>query len=128
MGDNVPAAEARLADQVFRLSASLCVDGCRACLHRTSALMTDAQTASAVSRDLLQRYREFALEPLTLRVGSSPPQHAEVQRILAEQGTCRLLIEPARYDALRPRLEQLHFGEGAFDPCLRVIVCVWAGS
>jgi hypothetical protein len=124
LGDRAPSAEARLADQVYRLSASLCVDGCRACLHRGSALMPDAQTAAAVSRDLLHRYREFVLEPLTLSVSQDPPAEAVVQKILTEQGTCRLLVAPSRYDALEAELSRRRFVQGAFDPLLRAVVCI----
>ncbi|MEJ2389064.1 MAG: hypothetical protein P8Y27_17670, partial [Chromatiaceae bacterium] len=49
-------AEARLADQVYRLSARLCVDGCQGCLHSGSDLMADTLAESAVSRRLLGRF------------------------------------------------------------------------
>lgn len=49
-------AEARLADQVYRLSARLCVDGCQGCLHTGSDLMPEALAESAVSRRLLERF------------------------------------------------------------------------
>jgi hypothetical protein len=48
--------EARLADQAFRLATPLCADGCRGCVHQLSDLMSDALTASSVSRRLLQRF------------------------------------------------------------------------
>jgi len=48
--------EARLADQVFRLSAPLCLDGCRACVHQSSDMMTDSMVETSVSRRLLSRY------------------------------------------------------------------------
>jgi hypothetical protein len=127
LGDNVPSAGARLADQVYRLSASLCVDGCRAGLHRSSSLMTDSQTAAAVSRDLLQRYREFILEPLSLPVSQDLPDEGAVQKIVTEQGTCRLLVAPACYDALATELQNRGFSGSGFDPLLRMVVCVrWA--
>lgn len=47
-------AEARLADQIYRLSARLCVDGCQGCLHTGSDLMPGAQAEAAVSRRLLE--------------------------------------------------------------------------
>lgn len=47
---------ARLAEQVFRLAAPLCADGCRSCLHQTSDLMSDSLVQSSVSRSLLQRF------------------------------------------------------------------------
>jgi hypothetical protein len=49
-------AEARLADQVYRLSARLCVDGCQGCLHSGSDLMVDTLAESAVGRRLLRRF------------------------------------------------------------------------
>jgi hypothetical protein len=123
LAGSAPSAEARLADQVYRLSASLCVDGCRACLHRGSALMPDAQASAAVSRDLLHRYREFVLGPLTISVSQDLPAEAVAQTILTEQGTCRLLVAPGRYDALAAELSRRGFARGAFDPLLRAVVC-----
>jgi hypothetical protein len=49
-------AEARLADQVYRISARLCVDGCQGCLHTGNDLMADTLAESAVSRRLLERF------------------------------------------------------------------------
>jgi len=49
-------AEVRLADQVYRLSARLCVDGCQGCLHSGSDLMADTLAESSVSRRLLGRF------------------------------------------------------------------------
>jgi hypothetical protein len=114
----------RLADQVYRLSATLCVDGCRGCLHRDSSLMPEEQVMVSVSRDLLQRYREFVLEPLTLRVGEEdgPPAAGEVERRVKEHGLCRVLVAPARYDGLRQELHALGFAPGRFDPLLRQVV------
>ncbi len=48
-------AETRLADQVYRLSARLCVDGCQACLHGGSDLIPGALGEAAVSRRLLEK-------------------------------------------------------------------------
>ena len=50
------SAEARLADQVYKLSARLCVDGCQACLHTGSGLMPSSLTEATVSRTLLERF------------------------------------------------------------------------
>lgn len=50
------SAEARLADQVYKLSARLCVDGCQACLHTGSDLMLDMLAEASVSRSLLGRF------------------------------------------------------------------------
>jgi hypothetical protein len=121
-----PGAAARLADQVYRLSASLCVDGCRGCLHRSSSLMSDALTTVAVSRDLLRRYREFVLEPLTIRVrtAESGQLAADAERLVQEHGLCRLLVDPAVYDRLRQELQRLSFTDGVFDPLLLQVVCV----
>jgi hypothetical protein len=48
--------EGRLADQVFRLHARLCVDGCRACTHQPSDMMTDSMVEASTSRSLLSRF------------------------------------------------------------------------
>ncbi len=60
MEDAVPGEslgpEARLADQVFRIGARLCVDGCRACVHQGSDLMSDSLAEVSVSRRVLQRF------------------------------------------------------------------------
>jgi ATP-dependent helicase YprA (DUF1998 family) len=50
---------ARLADQVHRLSASLCVDGCQACLHSSAGIADASQGEASVSRLVLARYSEF---------------------------------------------------------------------
>ncbi|MFS2108096.1 AAA domain-containing protein [Sphingomonas sp. Sphisp140] len=49
-------ADAQLAEQVFRLGAPLCVDGCRACVHQPSDLMHDSLMEASVSRSLLARF------------------------------------------------------------------------
>lgn len=49
-------ATARLAEQVFRLAAPLCADGCRSCVHQPSDLMSDGLAEASVSRSLLQRF------------------------------------------------------------------------
>lgn len=49
-------ADALLAEQVFRLGAPLCVDGCRSCVHQSSDLMSDSLTEASVSRTLLERF------------------------------------------------------------------------
>ena len=53
-GSLTPAA--RLAEQVFRLAAPLCADGCKSCVHQSSDLMSDSLVESSVSRSLLQRF------------------------------------------------------------------------
>lgn len=50
------SARGRLADQVYRLSARLCVDGCQACVHRPSDLMSEGLMEASTSRSLLNRY------------------------------------------------------------------------
>jgi hypothetical protein len=55
-GEGSLTAEARLADQAFRLAAPLCLDGCRGCVHQPSDLMADSLTEASVSRKLLQRF------------------------------------------------------------------------
>ena len=53
-GSMMPAA--RVAEQVFRLAAPLCADGCRSCVHQQSDLMSDSLVEASVSRSLLQGF------------------------------------------------------------------------
>lgn len=53
-GSMTPAA--RVAEQVFRLAAPLCADGCRSCVHQHSDLMSDSLVEASVSRSLLQGF------------------------------------------------------------------------
>ena len=53
------SAASRLADQVFRIGAHLCVDGCQACVHWPSDLMSDTMAEASTSRRLLQRFLAF---------------------------------------------------------------------
>jgi hypothetical protein len=114
----------RLADQVYRLSAALCVDGCPACLQRGSTLMPEAQAAAAISRDLLARYREFVLEPLTITVTTADavPSLPEIRTRLSQFGACRVLISPAAYDLARPVLNEAGLPQGQYDPVLNQVV------
>ena len=114
-------AQARLAEQVYRLGASMCVDGCRGCLHRPSPLMADAQAAVLVSRDLLSRYREFVLETVTTVVSKSDAP-ATVTRVLNEKGYSRLLVDPSENDVHAAALSSGGFTGGIFDPLLRRVV------
>lgn len=50
------SAAARLADQVHRLAANLCVDGCQACVHQPSDLMSESMAEASTSRRLVQRF------------------------------------------------------------------------
>lgn len=50
------APEARLADQVYRISGRLCLDGCPACLHGDSDLMANGLVEASVSRRMLERF------------------------------------------------------------------------
>ena len=100
----------RLAEQVYRLGASRCVDGCRGCLHRPSPLMSDSQAAVLVSRDLLARSREFVLEPVTA--------------VVAGRETVRVLADPEVTDAHAAALRGGGFTGGGFDPLLRRVVWV----
>lgn len=50
------SADARLADQAYRLAAPLCIDGCRGCVHQSSDLMSGSLTEATVSRRLLVCY------------------------------------------------------------------------
>src|SRR5690606_27391972 len=112
-----------LADQVYRLGVAVCVDGCRACLHQPSPLMADELTPSAVSREVLQSYREFLLEPATIAVNvAKAPTEAQTGEILSREGYCRLLVDPSHNDGLAAKFRQLGFGEGEYDPLLRRVV------
>jgi hypothetical protein len=53
------SAASRVADQVYRLSASLCVDGCQACLHSAGGVADAVAGETAVSRLVLRSYSEF---------------------------------------------------------------------
>ena len=48
--------EGRLTDQVVRLSGTLCYDGCRACVHQPSDMMSDNMVESSTSRTILHRF------------------------------------------------------------------------
>ncbi|MFO0822558.1 MAG: DEAD/DEAH box helicase [Gemmataceae bacterium] len=120
--------EARLADQVYRLGVAVCVDGCRACLHQSSPLMAEELTPSAVSREVLQNYREYLLEPGTIEVDTTTPlSTAQVQGIIARDGYCRLSVAPAVNDALASHFEQMGFSPGEYDPLLRRVVWLREG-
>jgi hypothetical protein len=54
--DDLLSPEARIADQIYGLSAHLCVDGCQACLHQGGDMMSDSLVATSVSRQMLQRF------------------------------------------------------------------------
>lgn len=54
--DGSLSPEARLADQVYRISGRLCVDGCPACLHGDSDLMPSGLVEASVSRRVLERF------------------------------------------------------------------------
>ena len=58
-GAMTPAA--RVAEQVFRLAAPLCADGCRSCVHQQSDLMSDSLVEASVSRSLLQGFLSIVL-------------------------------------------------------------------
>lgn len=54
--DDTLSPENRLGDQLYRLHGRLCVDGCQACVHQPSAMMTEGQTQASTSRSLLRRF------------------------------------------------------------------------
>lgn len=56
--DESLSPEARLADQIFRIHARLCVDGCQACVHQPGDLMSDTLVESSTSRRLLAKFVE----------------------------------------------------------------------
>lgn len=57
--DDTLSPENRLADQVYRLAVKLCPDGCDACLHGSSDLMSDSLARSLASRKLMARLSDF---------------------------------------------------------------------
>jgi hypothetical protein len=59
------SAGGRLADQVFRLHGRLCVDGCPACVHRPSDMMSDGLVEASTSRAMLGRFVCVAVETVT---------------------------------------------------------------
>ena len=48
--------KSRFADQAFRLHARICVDGCQACVHQPSDMMSTAMVEASTSRTLLSRF------------------------------------------------------------------------
>jgi hypothetical protein len=50
------SAEGRLAEQVFRLHSRLCIDGCAACVHQASEMMSDGLVETSTSRSLLAQF------------------------------------------------------------------------
>jgi hypothetical protein len=54
--DESLSADARLADQVYRIGARLCADGCRGCVHQASEMMSDSLVEVTVSRRMLNRF------------------------------------------------------------------------
>jgi hypothetical protein len=129
--DEAIGPRGRLADQVYRLGAALCVDGCRGCLHRSSSLMSEEQTAATISREVLARYREWVLAPMTVRVQKMEDIPANLDERLRQHGTVRILIAPTVYEASAPRLQALGFSseqpggfDPVYDPLLSAVVCI----
>jgi hypothetical protein len=54
--DESLSPESRLADQVVRLNGRLCADGCPACVHRPSDMMSDSLVEASTSRTMLSRF------------------------------------------------------------------------
>lgn len=54
--DDSLSPENRLADQLYRLHGRLCVDGCHACVHQPSDLMSEGLAQASTSRSLLARF------------------------------------------------------------------------
>ncbi len=50
---------ARVADQAYRLSGRLCVDGCQGCLHVGSDVVSGLVSEALLSRALLERFLRF---------------------------------------------------------------------
>jgi hypothetical protein len=131
--DEAIGPRSRLAEQVHRLGAAQCVDGCRACLHRATALMNEEQTAAAVSREVLARYREWVLAPLTVRIEREQdiPSADGIERRLRVHGIIRLLVAPQAYDAWESVFSDRGFSanqpggfEPVYDPLLNAVVCL----
>jgi hypothetical protein len=129
--DEAIGPHGRLADQVYRLGAALCVDGCRGCLHRSSSLMSEEQTAATVSREMLARYREWVLQPLTSRVEKAADIPKDLDERLKRYSTVRLLVAPQVYEASAETLEELGFTskrpgghDPVYDPLLSAVVCI----
>jgi hypothetical protein len=84
-----------------------------------------------VSREVLARYREWTLAPLTVRVekpGDIPP---DIDERLKQYGTVRLLVVPRVYEALAQPLADLGFSsksvggfEPVYNPLLSSVVCL----
>lgn len=85
-------AESRLGEQVYRLSARLCVDGCQGCLHTGGALMPEALAEPAVSRRVLERLT--ADRPHWMMQSSQAPC-ADPRRTESLVGTLQIL--PCRF-------------------------------
>lgn len=58
--DGSRSAEDRLADQVYRLSAPLCIDGCLSCLGAGAGVVQSSWTDVTTSRQTLERFLAFA--------------------------------------------------------------------
>ncbi|MCY1646663.1 AAA domain-containing protein [Caulobacter sp. SL161] len=54
--DDSLSPDHRLADQLYRLHGRLCVDGCQACVHQSSDLMSEGLVGASTSRSLLRRF------------------------------------------------------------------------
>ena len=54
--DDSLSPDNRLADQLYRLHGRLCVDGCQACVHLPSDLMSEGLAQASTSRTLLKRF------------------------------------------------------------------------
>ena len=62
--DGALSPGARLAEQVLRVAAPLCTDGCRGCLHAGSDLMSDLLVELTTSRRLLERFWRSCYSPV----------------------------------------------------------------
>jgi hypothetical protein len=131
--DEAIGPRSRLAEQVHRLGAAQCADGCRACLHRATTLMNEEQTAATVSREVLARYREWVLAPLTVRIEREQdiPSADAIDRQLRVHGIIRLLVAPQVYEAGKQAFTDRGFSEQrpggydpVYDPLLAAVVCL----
>lgn len=59
MSEESLSPEARLADQIYRLCAHLCPDGCPACLHQNGDVMSGSLVMASTSRKILEKFLAF---------------------------------------------------------------------
>jgi hypothetical protein len=95
--------------------------------------MNEEQAAATVSREVLARYREWALAPLTVRIEKEQdiPTAEDLDRRLRLHGTIRLLVAPQAYEAGKATLAVRGFSaqhpggyDPVYDPLLAAVLCL----